>query len=765
MKSLRSYKSFNDTRLSIAKQLREYSEKTIGKNAAEVLNEYEKLIREGRFRISVFGTFSNGKSTLMNALMEFDREILVVDELASTAAITAIQMPTEESLRNKALITYRDQNRKAELIPIEEVKNYTVKIRGSAGEIDNTNIEDEIKEVRLYINSPLLDNGVEIIDTPGLNSVYDEHTKIAKGIMKKSDAAIFVFTFDQAGTKPEMEILDSLSETLYKAFFALNKIDLADENRIDYDERIDLVQEELLKKLHEKNITLGDGQVYPISARWAFEAYCEKEPREKDKKMNKSRFLFLTSALEEYLCSDKFMEDRILSPLNKLKTKLVSIADENQKQIEAAGKNQEEINYKISEINKKIEKEKERVNKVTRDLNRNIKSEFLRKKTDLAVKSDETAKKIITEISQKKSAYSMDRYQKSDYGKRLSKYLLNYWGSITNELISQLSDIVEETLYEADESELSNIKNELTQLVSIKLNLENFEHDQNFKVDFSELDKFKRELEAKEKKKAELAGKISKLSQESQKRKLLENDYQSLKADVSEIKKDIYALQAQKLEIRDDVIMETKYKREDRKGFFGAIGNFLFGGKRVQYQEQKVISERADRDRIIIDEGILNRQILLDEAQEELNKKEKQMIDSTDVDINLENSTDDFAKLIQDMGNLEIAMEDSRDEIEQEQLQEKKQKMEEEVESYVDSFITDSARKLDQIGNNAAKYAEQIVRKNNTALEMLKTERDNLLELLVTEGSQREKIAAEKKENNSKIFEIINELNRLIKDR
>ena len=66
----------------------------------------------------------------------------------------------------------------------------------------------------------------------------------------------------------------------------------------------------------------------------------------------------------------------------------------------------------------------------------------------------------------------------------------------------------------------------------------------------------------------------------------------------------------------------------------------------------------------------------------------------------------------QDMGNLEIAMEDSRDEIEQEQLQEKKQKMEEEVESYVDSFITDSARKLDQIGNNAAKYAEQIVRKN-----------------------------------------------------
>ena len=53
MKSLRNYKSFNDTRISIADRLRDYSEKSIGKNAAEVLNEYEKLIREGRFRISV----------------------------------------------------------------------------------------------------------------------------------------------------------------------------------------------------------------------------------------------------------------------------------------------------------------------------------------------------------------------------------------------------------------------------------------------------------------------------------------------------------------------------------------------------------------------------------------------------------------------------------------------------------------------------------------------------------------------------------------
>lgn len=46
-------------------------------------------------------------------------------------------------------------------------------------------------EVRIYLSSPLLENGVEIIDMTGLNSAYKKHTEITRRIMDRSDATIF----------------------------------------------------------------------------------------------------------------------------------------------------------------------------------------------------------------------------------------------------------------------------------------------------------------------------------------------------------------------------------------------------------------------------------------------------------------------------------------------------------------------------------------------------------------------------------------------
>lgn len=99
-----------------------------GTLAAE-LDKWIKRLKEDRFVVSVFGHVNNGKSTFLNALMGFDKEVLKEDVAACTAAVTRLVYPQGAEQRGKALLKYIDG--RTELMDAEVLKTYTSRTPGT----------------------------------------------------------------------------------------------------------------------------------------------------------------------------------------------------------------------------------------------------------------------------------------------------------------------------------------------------------------------------------------------------------------------------------------------------------------------------------------------------------------------------------------------------------------------------------------------------------------------------------------------------------
>lgn len=70
--------------------------------------------------------------------MGFDNDVLVVDELASTATITRLKEPEYEEMANKAEVLYSNGEKK--LIDLDELKTFSARN-------EKQEVEEAIKEV------------------------------------------------------------------------------------------------------------------------------------------------------------------------------------------------------------------------------------------------------------------------------------------------------------------------------------------------------------------------------------------------------------------------------------------------------------------------------------------------------------------------------------------------------------------------------------------------------------------------------------------
>src|SRR5262249_2572494 len=74
---------------------------------------------------------------------------------------------------------------------------------------------------------------VEIVDTPGLNSIRAEHERVARDFLRDADAIVWVFAAGQAAKATERDAL-ALAHTAGKRVVGvLNKIDGADAGAVE----------------------------------------------------------------------------------------------------------------------------------------------------------------------------------------------------------------------------------------------------------------------------------------------------------------------------------------------------------------------------------------------------------------------------------------------------------------------------------------------------------------------------------------------------
>ncbi|WP_303720760.1 dynamin family protein [Malonomonas rubra] len=193
----------------------------LGENYSRFGEEFSSLqqrLGEGRFHLAVLGQFKRGKSTLLNALL--GEELLPTDILPVTAIPTFVHAGDKVSGE-----VYFNDNKEPQHFDISAESSLAAFLYDYVTEAGNPYNQRHVCRVEISHPSPLLQQGVVLIDTPGVGSTLKHNTEIAHQVLSQCDAALFLVSPDPPITVMELDYLQQIKEHLPRTFYLLNKVD------------------------------------------------------------------------------------------------------------------------------------------------------------------------------------------------------------------------------------------------------------------------------------------------------------------------------------------------------------------------------------------------------------------------------------------------------------------------------------------------------------------------------------------------------------
>jgi small GTP-binding protein len=213
-------------------------------------------LRQNRFHLVILGAFKRGKSTLINALLG--------EAVLPTAIIPLTSVVTILSYGERLTTEVRFHNGQRRQISQAELVDYITE-KGNPGN------RKGVQEVEITYPSEYLRDGVRIIDTPGVGSVYSHNTEVAYNYLPQVDAAVFVVTADPPLSAAEHEFIRDIRDYVHKLFFVLNKIDYVAE--VERREALEFTAQVLQADLAAEQV-----KIFPMSAKMALNGKTNGHP-------------------------------------------------------------------------------------------------------------------------------------------------------------------------------------------------------------------------------------------------------------------------------------------------------------------------------------------------------------------------------------------------------------------------------------------------------------------------------------------------------
>jgi small GTP-binding protein len=158
--------------------------------------------------VTVMGEFNSGKSTFVNALI--GEEVAPMGITPTTATINILKYGAER----KGRVVYLDDDTRE--VAWSEVPTLLKGLDAAEAR--------RIRVVEVLYPLETLQR-VNVVDTPGLNSIHPEHEETARKFIAEADAVLWLFTVDQAAKATEGEALGKIKAAGKKILGVVNKID------------------------------------------------------------------------------------------------------------------------------------------------------------------------------------------------------------------------------------------------------------------------------------------------------------------------------------------------------------------------------------------------------------------------------------------------------------------------------------------------------------------------------------------------------------
>lgn len=346
------FEAYSEWRIQVRNVIKKYrdvakAEDLTNANSEQRLNQVISTLNDDKLYIAFVAEFSRGKSELINAIFfstlgkrvlpssagrttmcpsellydhnfEPSIRLLPIDTRSSGTSIQEFKNMPEEWTEYPLDIESPEQIADVlkHITEVNTVKpgiaeNLGLHITSDEGHEDGLHL-DEKGEVEIprwrhaIINfpHPLLDKGLVILDTPGLNALGAE-PELTLNMLASAHGVMFILAADTGVTKSDLAVwrdhinMGEMTSRAKGRLVILNKIDvLWDELRDD-----DEISDEINRQVHEtaKILHVDDKMIFPVSAQKALTA----KIRGRNELLNKSRILELEDALSDMLIPAK----------------------------------------------------------------------------------------------------------------------------------------------------------------------------------------------------------------------------------------------------------------------------------------------------------------------------------------------------------------------------------------------------------------------------------------------------------------------------
>ncbi|SEJ54740.1 Dynamin family protein [Propionispira arboris] len=282
-----------------------------------MLNTYQNK----QFYLPFIGQFSAGKSRLINELL--GEKILPVRLTETTSAITEI------SYGNNAIVLHMKDGS----TDCRELSDLLQIYQG------NSELEIEtIQNIDVALENELLQAGMILVDTPGLNTIIEQHERFSYEILPYAGAVIYVM--EKSLTQTDKRIIENLGKLGIKLIFVRTKIDLIHDTEDELDSVLEKDKNTLKSVLADKNdllyyaVSVEDSSITPADRKMSWQAF--------ENYLKISLVDNITAVCE---VSTQHRLEKICSELQEqLKRKLVAIQSQKEKSIQEIEANLIDVN-------------------------------------------------------------------------------------------------------------------------------------------------------------------------------------------------------------------------------------------------------------------------------------------------------------------------------------------------------------------------------------------------------------------------------------
>ncbi len=374
------------------------------------IERVRSIVANDAFRVIAVGSFSRGKSTMINAIIGDD--LLPAKLAPATAVITIIKYGDPP----RALVHYKDDKHGVAELPVRDIKDYLLIPRERLESPTVTgDFGSPFERVEIMLPCDICKDGVEIVDSPGLEE-DEARQRITTEFLTQSDAAIVLLSCQQLITNEEERFIrqELMKRGFDHIFYVVNFCDELTSGE-DYED----IRHRAYTKLGSEE------RVFMVSSREALRA---KKTQDWDR-LKTSGFSEFERALESFLVSDRGRL-KVMTSCKLIRAAIEQLSDSakvkrgllERRSADELGRLQAEFDIKRQRILEKKEDVLAKIGDRGALLGERLCSSFARKCRELAQSLPEAAKQLDIEGSvfqmkqyQDKTVAALDYYVKDQF--------------------------------------------------------------------------------------------------------------------------------------------------------------------------------------------------------------------------------------------------------------------------------------------------------------------------------------------------------------